>query len=163
MTIEAWLGNSFWHILHNFWWLCTLFGLGGAELFIKASCSSVCSVCIWRTHSCGVEYMLPHRSHFSGGKSLLSSFMSSWKHISSFQSVCCLVRFIITLIKDASAYLSFLSPIFGHVSVCEFYVPHPIWRPVKCLTAHVACQWCIFLLLQVSILVCTVYDFLRRK
>lgn len=60
-------------------------------------------------------------------------------------------------------YLPFLSPIFGHVSVCEFYMSHPIRRPVKRLTAHVARQWCIFFLLQFSIFVCTMYDFLRQK
>lgn len=165
MTIEAWLGNSFWHMLHNFWWLWTLFGLGGAELFIKASCSSVCSVCIWRTHSCGVEYMLPHRSHFNGGKSLLSSFTSSWKRVFPFQGVS--VAYIVVARADknmlSSAYLPSLSPILGHVSVREFYMPHPIRRPVERLTAHVAGQWCILFFLHVCVLIRTVYDFLREE
>jgi len=161
MTIEAWLGNSFWHMLHNFWWLWTLFGLGGAELFIKANCSSVCSVCMWRTHSCGVEYMLPHRSHFRGGKSLLSSFISSWNRriffvLQSF--VCVYIR------KEfVTKYLSFLSPIFSHVSVRKFYMSHPIRRSVKRLTAHIACQWGIFFLLHISILIRAMYDLLRQQ
>lgn len=163
MTIEAWLGNSFWHMLHNFWWLCTLFGLGGAELFIKASCSSVCSVCMWRTHSCGVEYMLPHRSHFRGGKSLLSSFTSSWnRHVSqNFCDIIISMRIISRLRK--SKYLSFLSSIFSHVSVREFYMSHPVWRSVKRLTTHIARQWCIFLFFHISVFVRAMHNLLRRE
>lgn len=60
-----------------------------------------------------------------------------------------------------SAYLPFLSPILGHVSVRELYMPHPIRRPVERLTAHVAGQWCILLLFHVSVFIRTVYDFLQ--
>lgn len=164
MTIDAWLGNSFWHMLHNFWWLWTLFGLGGAELFIKANCSSVCSVCMWRTHSCGVEYMLPHRSHFRGGKSLLSSPMSSWKSKKKFFFYnICISSYARNVLWRINIYFSFLSSIFSHISVRVFYMSHPIRRPVERLTAHVACQWCILLLLHISILVRAVYDLLRKE
>lgn len=69
--------------------------------------------------------------------------------------------FIVTREKHSSAYLSFLSPILGHVSVRKLYMPHPIRRPVERLTAHVTGQWCILFLFHVSVFICTVYDFLQ--
>lgn len=63
----------------------------------------------------------------------------------------------------SSAYLPSLSPILGHVSVREFYMPHPIRRPVERLTAHVAGQRCILFFLHVCVLIRTVYDFLHGR
>lgn len=165
MTIDAWLGNTFWQMLHNFWWLWTRLGFGGAELFIRASCSSVCSVCIWRTHSCGVGYMFPHRSHLSGGKSLPSSSESPWKKVWTPQ---CISPVYFAPIFNVAGYallnnthLSFSSSIFRHVSVCELYVTNPVGRSVESLTAHVACKGCVLLFLHVAILIRAVHYFLQ--
>lgn len=80
------------------------------------------------------------------------------------RTVCrTLLSRVLTRTCCQSAYLPSLSPILGHVSVREFYMPHPIRRPVERLTAHVAGQWCILFFLHVCVLIRTVYDFLREE
>lgn len=102
--------------------------------------------------------MFPQRSHFNGGKSLLSSSTSpcksekSKKRMFGSKLIC---RFVKT-------NLSLFPSVFSHISVSEFYVSHPIRRSIKRLTAHITSQRRVLLFFDITILICTVDNFLQN-
>lgn len=103
--------------------------------------------------------MLPQRSHFKGGKSLLSSSASPCHSMLEQQQLVGICNYYSN--STTLQYLAFFPSVFCHIRMRKFYMSDPIGRSIKGLTAHVASKRRVFFFLNIPIFIRAVNDFLQ--